>query len=228
MADTPHPALRRVLLGIGEASEARLVIDAAARLASRFGASVECLLVTHEDLLAAAGLPFTRAVGPDGLSVPLRLDMMEAHFRRLARLVEKDLFTVCHGASLAWQMEQRKGTLRTGLASVSAAGDLVVIGPRDLRAAGTGLLAMLREVLTHASAVVVPGRLAPRKPTPHPAPAPGDEPELVGRLTAALGNVALTVARIDQIEQEGEAHFLRRITRSETALVLLPPLSRRD
>lgn len=232
MTEAPRLEPRRVLLGLGEADQPHLAIEAATRLASHLATPVECLLVAQQDIISAAGLPFVRAVGPGGMTMPLTSDLLEARFRRLARLVEQELLACCRGARLAWRLEQRRGALRAGLADALGKGDLVVVGPRDLRMAGSRAADLLDELLVKASAVVVPGRKMLNDRPRRLLTGYGDLPELARLLAAALGieaagsplqTAALVVARLDDLQREGEARFLGFLERSGAGAIFLPP-----
>lgn len=237
MTDSTASPPRRILLGIGEADEPRLVIEAAARLAGQFGASLECLLMAREDLMAAAGMPFAQVVGPGGLMMPLSLERMEAHYRRLARLVEQHLLATCRKASLRWRLERREGTLRTELVSASSPGDLVVIGLQDLRMAGDDALSMLRGLLSRASAVVVPGRYMGTIRIRSRVAESGNVPELARLLATALGSTAsdtmlenaeVVSTRLDDLERQGQASLIRFLGRRGAGAIILPPSSAAD
>lgn len=227
---------RRILLGIGEADERTAIIETAARLAGQLGTPVECLVVAGEDLLAAAGLPFTRAVGPGGLSIPVTLTAMESHFRRLAEAVERDLAETCRAAGLPWRMERREGTLERLLVGALGHDDVVVIGRRDLRLPGSSALATLRSLLEKASAVIIPSRTWRRPTHAKAAISAGEVQELLLGLAGALGvaqsasalrNMSLVTMRLEDVEAEGEASFFRRLDVTGAGAVLLPGSSKR-
>jgi hypothetical protein len=222
---------RRILLGIGEADERTAIIEIAARLAGQYGAPVECLVVAAEDLLAAAGLPFTRAVGPGGLSMPVTVTAMENHFRRLADAVERDLSESCRAAGLPWRMERREGTLERQLVGALDTDDVVVIGHRDLRLPGGGALEILRNLLKKASAVIIPSRRSRRRASSGLTFSAGDVPELLLGLAEALGaegptsalhRMSVVTMRLKDVEAEGEVAFFRRLEVTGASAVLLP------
>ena len=54
--------IRRVVVSVDAASETRIAIDTAARLAVRWGVPLHGVFIEDEELIGLAGLPFARQV----------------------------------------------------------------------------------------------------------------------------------------------------------------------
>lgn len=232
--------VHRVLLGIGETRESATVMDTATRVAGKLGAAVECLVVTREDFLSAAAMPFARTFVSGGLSMPMTTSAMEGYFRRLAYAVEQELTERCRAASLQWHLQQQSGTLLGQIASAVQQGDVVVVGWRDLHMAAKQRASTLRALLQKAAAVVLPGlALRPRGPAVL-LPGLGDEGTVLAhRMVAAIAagqrieqlsvhlpfrhQASLVIGRLGTASFSDDEEFLAELDRMGASAVLLPP-----
>jgi len=165
MSSVDTKPARRVLLGVAENREVGLKVETATVFASRLGSEVLCLIVEREDLLSVAGLPFARAFGPGGVSAPLTVESMEAHFRNLVRTAERALAEACGPAKVTWKVQRPQGDYVSELLAAIAPGDVVVVSQQEIRTAPDGLFGTAALLLDKASAVVVPA-LKPQKGGP--------------------------------------------------------------
>jgi hypothetical protein len=233
-------APRRVLLGIAEDQDLRWAVETAAALASGFNTGLQCLLVEHEDLLALAGLPFVRTFGRGGRSSPLTPEVVENHFRNIARSVERTLAISCTRAQVAWELARPRGEYLRELALATKAEDVVVVSRERVMAASGGALAAVRALLGKAAAVVMPAPRALQDGTVLALSGDGQDDaaiELADGIARALQarldavtvadflasrrRAAVVVASVAQAEAAGEAAFFQRIDEAEAALVLV-------
>ena len=172
--------------------------------------------------------------------MPMTASGMEGYFRRLAREVEQDLVARCRTTSLRWHLEQRRGNLLQQVSVAVREGDVVVVGRHDLRIPIQKRFAILRALLSKASAVVLPSTIGrARGPVILPPDLGGDSSALALGVAAALGaeqhmggravrdllsrQASLIVARIGPTEAEGDGDFLAEIDAAGIATLLLPP-----
>jgi hypothetical protein len=151
-------ALRRVLLGVGGDGEIGNSVEAALLLASGFGASLKCIVVEREDLLAAAALPFGRITSRAGMSLPVTADHITRYFRDLARTVERTLTERCERLGVSWSVDLPQGDYLRELMVLAQEGDVLVLNPLDVTSRREPFSSLFRSLLDKASAVVIPAR----------------------------------------------------------------------
>jgi len=187
---------RRILLGVAGTRELTVTIDTAVMMASSFGASLQCIMVEHEDLIAVAGLPFARAFGRGGMSSPVTLGAVSDYFRRVERTIEHELIERCSRVNVSWGLKRPHGEyVREVLASVEE-GDVVVVSRGDLQASPADLVAVVGSILDKAAAVVIPGSGSqPNGPVLALTPDGGEG----GTVDLATGIAAATGGKLDRL-----------------------------
>ena len=196
MTEQRQPRPRRILLGVAGTQELTVTIDTAVMMASSFGASLQCVMVEHEDLFAVAGLPFARAFGRGGMSSPVTIEAVAGYFRRVERTIEHELIERCGRVNVRWGLARPHGDyVREVLASVEE-GDVVVISRGDLQARPEDLVAIAGSILEKAAAVVFPGSGAGRG---GPVLALSGDEANGGAAALAGGIAAATGRKLDQL-----------------------------
>lgn len=241
MTPAVEKAARRILLGIGELHGLHISVVTAASLASGLGTGLRCVVVEHGDLLALAGLPFSRAVGRGGISSPMTLQLMESYFRNLSRAVERELIETCARLNIDWALARPSGQYVEELSAAAEGGDIIVVSRRDIAAVPGELLKTARRLLEKAAAIVVPaikqdpGGAVLAFTTPESG---GDAQALAVEIAAALRapleimdftdfpltrrKAAIVVAPLALAEATGERLFLQRIDAMGAGAVLVP------
>jgi nucleotide-binding universal stress UspA family protein len=101
--------IRRIVVSFDAASEIRIAIDTAARLAARWGVPLHGVFIEDEELIGLAGLPFARQVtlgiGPE----PLTKDHVEDHFRAFAERARRQLAAAADRHGVKWSFEIVRG-----------------------------------------------------------------------------------------------------------------------
>lgn len=102
--------IKRVLVPLDTASETWTAIDTAARLAARWRVPLHCLFIEDEELVALAGLPFSRQVTAAGIE-PLTRDNVEDHLRAFAERARRELGAVALRHGVEWSVAVVRGPL---------------------------------------------------------------------------------------------------------------------
>src|SRR5207247_6701249 len=94
--------IRRIVVSFDAASETRIAIDTAARLAARWGVPLHGVFIEDEELIRLTGLPFARQVtlgtGPEALT----RDHVENHFRAFAERARRELAAATDRHRVKW------------------------------------------------------------------------------------------------------------------------------
>lgn len=123
-----RPAARpieRVVVPLDAASENRIAIDTAARLAARAKAPLHGIFVEDEDLLHLAGLPFARQMTLGADAEPLTTEHVELHLRIAAERARQDLLVAAKRHGVECSFEVVRGASESALTGASER-DLVV------------------------------------------------------------------------------------------------------
>jgi nucleotide-binding universal stress UspA family protein len=119
--------IRRVVVALDGAERTITVVREAARVASRFGADLEALLVEDEELLRLARLGLSRRVAGAGSALFVEEDL-EREWRAVARQVRDALLREAEARSVRASFAVRRGPAREALDDRLSGGDLVVVG----------------------------------------------------------------------------------------------------
>jgi len=134
MTELPKRRPTRVILGATCYADAEAGIAVAVGLARVLSGELQGLLVEEESIVAYAGLPFARVIGPGGRAEGgLSAERMRAAFRRDARAFERRLAEAAGAAALGWSFAARPGRLATVLGEIAGAGDFILLGHRAAR-----------------------------------------------------------------------------------------------
>jgi hypothetical protein len=119
--------IERVIVLLDTASEPRTAIDTAARLAARVQAPLHAIFVEDEDLLALAGLPFTRQTTLGAAAEDLTTSHIELHLQVAAGRARGELLAAARRHRVEASFEIVRGASDSVLATASER-DLVVAG----------------------------------------------------------------------------------------------------
>ena len=136
MSDAPKaPTIERVVVPLDAASESRVAIETAARLAAHAGAPLVGIFVEDEDLLLLANLPFARQFTLGAAAEPLTTEHVELHLRVAADRARRELLAAATRHGVAASFEIVRGSSGKVLSGGSER-DLVVAGA-ETRPIGT-------------------------------------------------------------------------------------------
>jgi nucleotide-binding universal stress UspA family protein len=119
--------IERIVVPLDAASDCRLAIDTAARLAARVKLRLHGAFVEDEELLQAASLHFTRQSTFGAAAAPFTRERMSEELRDAAQRARRDLAAAAERHQLAWSFEVLRGRSEQVLASATER-DLVVAG----------------------------------------------------------------------------------------------------
>lgn len=145
-------SIRRVVFGITGLANTDSGLELALEMAKAMDLMVSCLLPERRDLLAAAGLPFSRITSHGGHSLPVTEEDMAASLRRQQRKAEESVTARCRNAGLNLSIERPPGEYASSLLSTVAEGDVVVVESQ-----AEGLPEMAEALLRKVNVVVLPG-----------------------------------------------------------------------
>jgi nucleotide-binding universal stress UspA family protein len=120
-------AIKRVVVTLDAASENRVAIDTAARLAARAKAPLHGIFVEDEDLLRLASLPFARQITLGAGAEPFTAEQIELHLQTAAERARQDLVAAAKRHAVDWTFEIVRGASEIVLSGVTER-DLVVAG----------------------------------------------------------------------------------------------------
>ena len=129
------PPIERVVVWLDAASENRVAINTAARLAARAKAPLHGIFVEDEDLLRLAGLPFARQITLGAGAEPITTEQVELHLRVAAERARHDLLAAAKRNSVKGSFEIVRGASESALSGVTER-DLVVAGALTRPVAG--------------------------------------------------------------------------------------------
>jgi hypothetical protein len=118
-------AIRRVLLALDAAADARTAIDIAVRFAARAGVRLHAVFVEDEELLNLASSPIAREVVAGMRGGGLSSGDVELHLRAAASRAQQEVLGAARLHALEHSFEIVRGGAEAAL-SVASAGDLVV------------------------------------------------------------------------------------------------------
>jgi nucleotide-binding universal stress UspA family protein len=119
--------IERVVVPLDAASENRIAINTAARLAARTGAPLHGVFVEDEELLQLAGLPFARQITLGAGAEALTPADVELHQKAAAERARRELEAAAGRHRVGCSFEIVRGTAERALAGTGE-GDLVVAG----------------------------------------------------------------------------------------------------
>jgi len=119
--------IERVVVPLDAASDSRVAIETAARLAARAKAPLIGIFVEDEDLLHLASLPFARQSTLGADAEPLTTEHVELHLRVAAEQSRRALFAAAQRHGVTGSFEIVRGASASALTAASER-DLVVAG----------------------------------------------------------------------------------------------------
>jgi len=119
--------IERVVVPLDAASDSRVAIETAARLAARAKAPLVGIFVEDEDLLHLASLPFARQSTLGADAEPLTTEHVELHLRVAAEQSRRALFAAAQRHGVTGSFEIVRGASTSAL-TASSERDLVVAG----------------------------------------------------------------------------------------------------
>lgn len=120
--------IERIVVPLDAASENRAAIDAAARLAHRWGAELHGVFVEDNDLLHLARLPFARQVSIGVGVEPLTAEQVERQLRAFAARARIEVEAAARRHGVEWSFE---------ISAAAAADAALTRSERDFLVAGT-------------------------------------------------------------------------------------------
>lgn len=117
----------RVILSATSFAEARDALELATEIAAQLESDLHGLLIEQEAVLALAGLPAARLIGPHGRTLSgIDAAGMEAAFRGDARRFEAAVARAAEEAALRWSFRHLRGNIGPILGEMIQAGTLLV------------------------------------------------------------------------------------------------------
>lgn len=118
--------IERVVVPLEAASETRIAIETAVRLAAHWRVSIHGVFIEDEELLGLAGLPFACQVTLDAGLEPLTRDHVEDHFRASMERTRGELAAAAERHDVKWSFAVARGPLAAEM--LCGAHDFVVVG----------------------------------------------------------------------------------------------------
>jgi nucleotide-binding universal stress UspA family protein len=126
--DEGQGATRRILVAMDAFDPSRALIDATVRLAVARHAELVGLFVEDEDVVEAAALPFSRAVGPASAALPVGGGVMEQALRAHASRLRGELGRVAERWGVPWAFRVVRGAITERLLEEARGYELVALG----------------------------------------------------------------------------------------------------
>jgi len=118
-------AIERIVVSLDAVSETRAAVEAAARLAARWNATLHGVFVEDEDLLRLAALPFASQVSLGAGAEPLTAAQAARQLRAFAEAAQRELAAAADRLELRWSFEVVRGADAANTVA-SAPGDFIV------------------------------------------------------------------------------------------------------
>lgn len=157
-ADAPELGPPERVLALLDASRQSIAaLAAAVELASRGQAELLALYVEDQDLLDAAGFPFSREVGGrSGLARPLSADSLASSLRHQRLRADEALRRAVAGRDIKHSLQVSRGRVVSETLALAGPGDLLVLGKAGLAGQwGVRLGSTSRALLLRAPCTVV-------------------------------------------------------------------------
>ncbi|MCC6778908.1 MAG: hypothetical protein IT537_20160 [Hyphomicrobiales bacterium] len=192
-----HRGFRRVILGLHH-NVSRQELRLAAEVAALLRVELHGLLVKEDELAGLAALPFAREFRPlEGAWHAFDLERLALDLDVAAERAQRSFAEAARSLGLTCQFEVVRGSMAHAIASISRAGDVVVISEPASPAERITVQfqSMVTAALGSAAAVMVMPPRAVRRHGPVVAimAAPGDESAEVAAAIAALAGEELVV-----------------------------------
>lgn len=122
-------AIRRILVALDTSPSSLAALEAAAELATSFGAELVGLFVEDINLVRLAELSFTHEVGLfSATSRRLEIRYVERQFRGRASRAHRQLARIAEKAKVNWSFRVARGAIAAELLAAASDADLVILG----------------------------------------------------------------------------------------------------
>jgi hypothetical protein len=171
MSNTIHPMrFERILLELGScpAETASHMIRTAADLARVFDADIGALFVEEEQLFDLADLPLAGAPSAPKLAPSERSErqLMEAAVTRQGRSCRRVLSLLANAANVRWSFEVARGDPLHVIQRIAGPRDFLMLTGATDTISGRSMLALARQALAMAPAVLITASLARHRSGP--------------------------------------------------------------
>ncbi len=203
--DASPPPVQRILVAADASPQSQAALAAAVQLAAAVEAEVEGLFVEDEQVLRAAGLPFTAEVRTHSQPpTPLSDRRMERQLRRQAERAEAALQRTAESLDVPHSFQVVTGAVTQELRAAAAEADLLALGKTSTDSSRHRLGSTARALLSECGASVLVLRSA----------APLRQPVLTYFDGSAAGDRALALAA--RLARHNDAGRLRVLLPART------------
>lgn len=161
-------ALRRILVALDASRSSLEALRAAAALAARMGAELECLFIEDVNLVRLGQLPVARQVTlTGGAAGPLEPLNLEAELRAMAARAREAVAAAAAPFRLSWSFRVARGQVSGELLTAAVGADLLVVGRAGYavpRGRGPGRVARAAAARAPVSVLVLIGEIQLGRP----------------------------------------------------------------